>query len=57
MYGTDFSELSEAEVQARFETACKQANVLTFMNDKTLFPEGDATLVGQRGVTLSGGQK
>jgi ABC-type multidrug transport system fused ATPase/permease subunit len=27
------------------------------LNDKTLFPEGDATLVGQRGVALSGGQK
>lgn len=29
----------------------------TFLNDTTLFPDGDATLVGQRGVTLSGGQK
>lgn len=57
MYGTDFSDLSEAEKQTRFETACKQANVTTFLNDKTLFPDGEATLVGQRGVTLSGGQK
>jgi ABC-type multidrug transport system fused ATPase/permease subunit len=31
--------------------------VTSFLNDKTLFPDGDATLVGQRGVTLSGGQK
>jgi ABC-type multidrug transport system fused ATPase/permease subunit len=27
------------------------------MNDVKLFPEGDATLVGERGVKLSGGQK
>ena len=57
MYGTDFSDLSEAEIQERFATACKQANVTTFLEDKALFPEGDATQVGQRGVTLSGGQK
>lgn len=57
MYGTDFSELSEEEVQSRFKTACEQANVNTFLNDTTLFPDGDATLVGQRGVALSGGQK
>ena len=57
MYGTDFSELSEDEIQKRFEAACDQANVTTFLNDKTLFPDGDATQVGQRGVTLSGGQK
>ena len=57
MYGTDFSDLSEVEIQERFATACKQANVTTFLEDKALFPEGDATQVGQRGVTLSGGQK
>ena len=43
MYGTDFSDLSEAEIQERFATACKQANVTTFLEDKALFPEGDAT--------------
>lgn len=29
----------------------------TFLDDKALFPEGDATQVGARGIALSGGQK
>lgn len=57
MYGTDFAHLKAEEVQARFDTACKQANVSDFLNDKSLFPEGENTVVGERGVRLSGGQK
>lgn len=56
-YGTDLTGLTAVEIQARFDLACEQANVYTFLNDKALFPEGDATLVGERGVKLSGGQK
>lgn len=37
--------------------ACKQANVLKFILDKDLFPEGFETKVGERGMRLSGGQK
>ncbi len=37
--------------------ACRQANALTFIEDKKLFPEGFDTKVGERGVRLSGGQK
>jgi len=40
-YGTDYLGLSETEKQERFDTACQQANVYTFLNDKALFPEGD----------------
>jgi len=57
LYGTNFSSLSEQEIQARFDLACKQANVHQFLDDKDLFPEGDKTIVGERGVKLSGGQK
>ena len=57
LYGTNFSSLSEAEIQARFDLAYKQANVYQFLDDKDLFPEGDKTIVGERGVRLSGGQK
>ena len=46
------------EVSAeQLDYACKQANALFFVEDKTLFPEGYDTLVGERGVKLSGGQK
>lgn len=40
-YGTDYLGLSETEKQERFDLACNQANVYTFLNDKALFPEGD----------------
>jgi ABC-type multidrug transport system fused ATPase/permease subunit len=49
--------LTEEQVKERLMHACKQANVLTFIEDKELFPQGFDTVVGERGVRLSGGQK
>lgn len=37
------------------DRACRQANAYEFIKDKDLFPEGYETLVGERGVKLSGG--
>lgn len=37
--------------------ACKQANALTFIEDKSVFPNGFDTIIGEEGVKLSGGQK
>ena len=51
-YGLDF-EATEQEI----DEACRQANALNFVKDKTIFPQGYDTLVGERGVKLSGGQK
>ncbi len=39
------------------DNACKMANAYEFIHDKTMFPEGYDTVVGERGVKLSGGQK
>jgi ABC-type multidrug transport system fused ATPase/permease subunit len=50
-------ELSDEQVEDRLMQACKQANVLTFILDKELFPKGFDTKVGERGIRLSGGQK
>jgi len=57
LYGVDFGGASEEEINERLREACRQANALTFLEDKALFPDGFDTLVGERGARLSGGQK
>lgn len=39
------------------DEACRQANAFDFTHDISLFPLGYLTVVGERGVKLSGGQK
>jgi len=39
------------------DEACRQASAYDFIHDTALFPDGYATVVGERGVKLSGGQK
>jgi ABC-type multidrug transport system fused ATPase/permease subunit len=41
--------------QEDLDKACRQANAYEFIHDKDLFPEGYETIVGERGVKLSGG--
>jgi ABC-type multidrug transport system fused ATPase/permease subunit len=57
LYGVDIEGLTKEQVDQLLEHACEQANVLTFVKDKGLFPSGFDTTVGERGVRLSGGQK
>lgn len=54
-YGVDFSGLSEDQIKERFVEACNQSNVNIFMLEKKDFPEAEKTIVGERGIKLSGG--
>lgn len=51
-YGLDFTP-----TEAELDEACKNANALKFIKDMSIFPDGYNTVVGERGVKLSGGQK
>lgn len=50
-YGMDESKVTTADI----DEACKKANAFDFLNDLASFPDGYETLVGERGVKLSGG--
>jgi len=47
--------MSEEEIVALMDEACSQANAYEFIHDKDLFPLRYDTIVGERGVKLSGG--
>lgn len=49
--------LEKEATEADLDEACRQANALTFIKDKSIFPDGYNTKVGERGLKLSGGQK
>ena len=51
IYGLEKKEVTDSEL----EEACRKSNALSFIQDKSLFPDGFDTVVGERGVKLSGG--
>jgi len=55
LYGVDFKNKNQADIDAILDQACKDANCYDFIQDKTVFPEGYDTTVGEKGVRLSGG--
>jgi ATP-binding cassette subfamily B (MDR/TAP) protein 1 len=57
IFGMDLDHLSDDEVRAMIDEACKMAFCYDFIHDKALFPDGYDTICGERGVKLSGGQK
>jgi len=56
LYGLVVTGKTPEEIKEMLDEACKQANAY-FIYDTTNFPLGYDTVVGERGVKLSGGQK
>jgi len=54
-YGCDFDDKSQSQIEALMDDACRQANAYDFIHDADMFPQGYETIVGERGVKLSGG--
>ena len=55
-YGLDgFDQEDDESMKSLMDDACTQANAYGFIHDKKMFPDGYDTIVGERGVKLSGG--
>ena len=54
-YGIDLDNMNDEQIIAMMDEACKQANAYDFIHDNDLFPLKYETVVGERGVRLSGG--
>ena len=57
LYGLDLEGKSDEAVEAMMDEATRAANAYDFIHDADLFPLAYDTIVGERGVKLSGGQK
>jgi len=53
-FGIDTGKYTFDEIDKKIREACAQASA-TFIDDKELMPDGLETMVGQRGIKLSGG--
>lgn len=47
--------LKKEPTEEEIDEACRQANALNFIRDKSIFPKGYDTVVGEKGIKLSGG--
>lgn len=55
VYGWEHKGLTEEEINTRLDEATKMSNAYNFIHDKDMFPKCYETIVGERGVKLSGG--
>ena len=53
-FGIELNEKTEEEIKEMVEEAIEQASA-TFILDEDKFPDGFDTVVGERGIKLSGG--
>ena len=56
-YGLDLEGKTDEEIEAMMDDATRQSNAYDFIHDRDQFPQVYETLVGERGIMLSGGQK
>jgi len=54
-YGLDIDQLNEFNLEEMLDEATRKANAYNFIHDKEMFPHAYDTIVGERGVKLSGG--
>ena len=50
-YGLDIDTITDEML----DEACEKSNAISFIKDLRVMPEGYKTIVGERGVKLSGG--
>ena len=55
VYGWDAKGFSEEQILERLDESTRMSNAYDFIHDKDMFPKGYDTVVGERGVKLSGG--
>lgn len=55
IYGLDIEDKTDEQVKEMLDEAAKMACCYDFIYDSALFPDGYDTVVGERGVKLSGG--
>lgn len=54
-YGFDTSPFTETQLREKLDESCRLASAYDFIHDTRLFPNGYETMVGDRGIKLSGG--
>lgn len=57
LYGYNIKDKTDEDILKMMDEACRQANAYDFIHEASQFPSGYQTVVGERGVKLSGGQK
>ena len=54
-FGLDLGGMDDQELEQLMDEACRLSNAYDFIHDDDLFPLRYETIVGERGVKLSGG--
>lgn len=55
LFGLDLGDMSDEDQNKLIDEAVRKANAYDFIHDSDMFPQCYETVVGERGVKLSGG--